>query len=66
MRNNVLFHRWYKDGQLVHKKQFTVKSNNEKLISSKNFTANDVGEWRVVLVNNKGNSLSEVNYSVRQ
>ncbi|OAI20435.1 hypothetical protein A1359_02945 [Methylomonas lenta] len=66
MRSNVLFHRWYKDGQLVHKKQFTVKSNNAKLISSKNFTANDVGEWQVTLVNNKGDSLSEVNYSVRK
>ena len=65
MKNNVLFHRWYKDGQLVQKKQFAVNSNNAKLVSSRKFTENDVGQWRVVLVNNKGSSLSEVNYSVR-
>ena len=65
MLNKVLLHHWYKDGQLQHKKQFTVKSNNEKLVSSKKFSENDVGEWRVVLVNNKGKSLSEVNYLVR-
>ena len=65
LKNKVLFHRWYKDGQLQHKKQFTVKSDNAKLISSNKFTENDAGEWRVVLANNKGKLLSEVNYSVK-
>ena len=65
LKNTILFHRWYKDDQLHQKKQFTVKSNNEKLVSSKKFTSNDAGEWQVVLVDNKGNTLSEVNYLVR-
>lgn len=65
LKNMVLFHRWYKDGQLQHKKQFTVKSDNAKLISSNKFAENDAGEWRVVLVNNKEKLLSEVNYSVK-
>jgi hypothetical protein len=59
-----LFHRWYKDGQVMSKKQFNVKSNNAKLISSHKLTAKDIGQWQVVLIDKKGKLLSEVNYFV--
>lgn len=64
VKNSILFHRWYKDGQLVNKKQFSVKTNNARLISSHKITAKDIGQWQVVLLDRKGKVLSEVNYSV--
>lgn len=64
LKNSILFHRWYKDGQVMSKKQFNVKSNNAKLISSHKLTAKDIGQWQVVLIDKKGKLLSEVNYFV--
>lgn len=64
IKGSILFHCWYKDGQLMSKKQFTIKANNARLISSKKLTAKDVGQWQVVLMDKKGKLLSEVNYSV--
>jgi len=57
-------HKWYKDGNLAAKKHFTAKSNNERLISSKRLTVNDVGDWHVLLVDKKDKVLSEVNFTV--
>jgi hypothetical protein len=48
----------------MSKKQFNVKSNNAKLISSHKLTAKDIGQWQVVLIDKKGKLLSEVNYFV--
>lgn len=64
LKASALFHAWYKNGLLVIKKQFNLKSNGDKLISSRKLTDKDVGEWRVTLVDNKGKVFSEVNYSV--
>lgn len=64
LMGHTLFHAWYKDGQLINKKQFEVKSNNARLVSSRKLTAREAGEWRVVLLDKKGKKLSEVNYSV--
>ena len=64
LKNSILFHRWYKDGQVMNKKQFNVKSNHARLISSHILTAKDVGQWQVVLLDKKGKLLSEVNYFV--
>lgn len=64
MQAAELFHRWYKNGQLAYKKRFLVKTNISKLISSKKLMTEDAGEWQIVLVDNKGKVLSEINYSV--
>lgn len=65
-KSSVLFHRWYKNGQLMNKKQFEVKKDHATLISSKKFTSKDAGEWQIVLVDKNGKLLSELNYSVNQ
>lgn len=65
-KSSTLFHRWYKNGQLMNKKQFEVKKDRATLISSKKFTAKDAGEWQVVLTDKNGKLLSEINYSVNQ
>ncbi len=65
-KSNVLFHRWYKNGQLINKKQFNVKTDHASLISSKKMTPKDIGDWQVVLVDKEGKVLSEINYSVNQ
>lgn len=64
MAGHTLFHVWYKDGQLIIKKQFEVKNDNAKLISSRKLTVKEAGEWQVVLMDKKGKTLSEANYSV--
>lgn len=64
MKDKVLFHHWFKDGQVIFKKQLEIKANKSKLISSKKLTAKDGGDWQVVLVDNKGKLFSEVNFFV--
>ena len=64
MIGHTLFHAWYKDENLIIKKQFEVKTDNARLISSRKLTAREAGEWRVVLMDRKGRKLSEANYSV--
>lgn len=64
MKNRVLFHQWFKNGELVYKKHFNVETDKFKLISSKKLTAKDVGEWQVALIDQKGRRYSEVNFSV--
>lgn len=64
MQGHTLFHAWFKDEKLIIKKQFEVKTNNARLISSRKLTANEAGEWQVVLMDKKGRKLSEANYSV--
>lgn len=61
---DVLFHRWFKNGQLNKTQKFRLKSNNEKLISSVKLAAGDVGEWRVVLISSQDQVLSEANFTV--
>jgi hypothetical protein len=65
LKNAALFHKWYRDGNLKDKKQFNVKSNNEKLISSRKLTSRDVGEWQVLLVDKNDKVFSEVNFSIK-
>lgn len=64
LKDKVLFHRWFKAGQLVYKKEFLVKTNKSKLISSKEFSAKDAGEWQAVLIDNNGKIFSQANFSV--
>ena len=64
MKDKVLFHHWFKNGQAVYKKQLDIKANKSKLISSRKLTAKDSGDWQVVLIDKKGKLFSEVNFSV--
>ncbi len=64
MKKQVLFHHWFKSGQLVFKKRFDVETDKFKLISSRKLTEKDVGEWQVALIDAKGKHYSEVNFSV--
>lgn len=64
MQEQLMFHQWFKNGQMVYKRQFKVKSEKSKLISSKKITGKDSGEWQVTLIDNDGNRFSEVNFSV--
>ncbi len=64
MKGHILFHHWNREGQLVIKKQFLVKTNNDRLVSNRKLTAKDSGQWQVVLKDGKGKLFSEVNYSV--
>lgn len=64
LKANTLYHAWYKEGQLINKHQFDVKTNNDRLISSRKLTVKDVGEWQVALIDSKGKKFSVANFSV--
>ena len=57
-------HQWLKNGQQVLKKNLPVKGDLPSLISSKKFSSKDKGVWSVVLLDNKGKSLSESRFVV--
>lgn len=64
MKDQVLFHYWFKNGQLVYKKSFDVETDKFKLISSRKLTEKDIGEWQVTLIDQKGKHFSEANFLV--
>lgn len=64
MKDKVLWHHWFRNGQLVYKKSLVLKTNKSKFISSKKLSVKEAGEWRVVLMDTQGKSLSEVNFFV--
>ncbi|WP_171695735.1 DUF2914 domain-containing protein [Methylomonas sp. ZR1] len=64
MKGRSLFHRWSRNGQIVHQKQLDMKDKITKVWSSKILSAKDKGEWQVQLTDKKGKVYSEVNFSV--
>jgi len=64
LAKQTLYHAWYKNGRLVIKKRVDIKSDKFKLVSSHKFTVEDVGEWRVALIDADGKLFSEVNFLV--
>ncbi|MCQ8118440.1 DUF2914 domain-containing protein [Methylomonas rosea] len=64
MKGKALFHRWSRNGQIVHQKQLDMKDKITKVWSSKTLSAKDKGEWQVQLTDKKGKVYSEVNFSV--
>lgn len=59
-----LFHRWLKNDQVIHAKQFVVKENKSRLMSSKKFGIKDIGLWQVVLVDGRGRILSRSSFEI--
>ncbi|MGR8931318.1 MAG: DUF2914 domain-containing protein [Gammaproteobacteria bacterium] len=66
MQEKILFHQWFNNDKLIYKKQFNVKTNKSKLISSKKLNSHEQGEWRVTLIDANKKVLSEVNFSVNR
>ncbi len=64
MKDKALFHHWFKDGQIVSKRQLDIKDDKSKLISSRTFGLKDVGDWRVVLVDRKGRLFCAIRFKV--
>lgn len=62
IKDGVLYHYWFKDGQLVDKKQLNTKDS--KLLSGRTLSYKDKGEWQIQLVDKKGKVFSEVNFLV--
>ncbi|QWF69627.1 DUF2914 domain-containing protein [Methylomonas paludis] len=60
----ALSHAWYKQGKLIYKKQFDLKPNTSRLISSKKFTKNDVGDWQIQLVDSKTKVFSTLSFKI--
>jgi hypothetical protein len=64
LKNKNVSHAWFKNGQLVHKKHWSVKESIAKLISSYRFSTKDAGQWQVVLEDKNGKQLSETVFFV--
>jgi len=64
LAKQTLYQAWYKNGGLVIKKRVDIKSDKFKLVSSRKFTLEDVGEWRVALIHADGKLFSQVNFLV--
>lgn len=64
LKNKNVAHVWFRNGQPIHKKHWSVKEPIAKLISSYRFSTKDVGQWQVVLEDKKGKYLSETVFFV--
>jgi Protein of unknown function (DUF2914) len=66
LQSQALYHQWFKNGRSVIKKRLVFERSNGKLMSERIISDKDIGLWRVVLVNEKGKLLSELNFAVVQ
>ncbi len=66
INDQVLYHYWSKNGQVLDKKPLNVNHSREKVKSGRTLGYKDKGEWQIQLVDGKGKVFSEVNFYVNQ
>ena len=66
VKESSLYHRWLKNGQIVHVRQFTIKDRKGKLLSSRKLGSKDVGHWEVMLIDKHEKVWSRSAFEVSQ
>lgn len=66
VKESSLFHRWLKNGQIVHAKQFTIKDRKGKLLSSRKLGFKDIGQWEIMLIDRHEKVWSRSSFEISQ
>lgn len=66
MRGHTVFHEWLKQGKLIYKHKFNIRRNIGKIYTSKLFSYRAHGQWQVRIVNEQGEVLHKIDFSVQQ
>ncbi len=64
MKGQRLSHHWLWNNKMIYKKTFNILGNRWRAATSKLIPYSKAGLWRVKLVNEKGDSLNEINFEV--
>jgi hypothetical protein len=62
--DQILFHEWLKDGQLILRHPVTIGAERWRTSSQRQLGQNDRGNWFARTVDDKGTVLNEINFSV--
>lgn len=62
--DQILFHEWLKDGQLILRHPVTIAAERWRTSSRRQLGQDDLGKWSVRTVDDKGTVLNEINFSV--
>jgi hypothetical protein len=62
MKGETIIHRWEHEGEVVAEVKFDVRGNRWRVYSSKYLSPEMTGQWRVIVVNSKGESLISANF----
>ena len=62
LKGETIIHRWEHEGELVAEVKFKVRGNRWRVYSSKYLQPQMTGQWRVIVVNSKGESLAAADF----
>lgn len=62
--DQILFHEWLKDGQLILRHPVTIGAERWRTSSQRQLGQNDQGNWSARTVDNRGTVLNQINFSV--
>jgi hypothetical protein len=63
LKGETIIHRWEHEGEVVAEVKFNVRGNRWRVYSSKYLTPQMTGQWRVIVVNSKGESLTSADFT---
>jgi Protein of unknown function (DUF2914) len=62
LKGETIIHRWEHEGEVVAEVKFNVRGNRWRVYSSKYLSPQMTGQWRVIVVNSKGESLISTDF----
>jgi hypothetical protein len=63
LKGETIIHRWEHEGEVVAEVKFNVRGNRWRVYSSKYLSPQMTGQWRVIVVNSKGESLVSADFT---
>jgi len=66
MKGRSVYHEWIMNNKLIYKRNINILGNRWRVSTSKLFTYSSSGEWKVRVVNERGDILHELSFAVRK
>lgn len=66
MKGKYLFHQWLRDDEIIFNRKLNILGNRWRASTSKLISYSKAGDWKVRLVNEEGDILNEIEFSVIQ
>ncbi|OQK18464.1 hypothetical protein AU255_11795 [Methyloprofundus sedimenti] len=66
MQGKTVFHEWLKDGKSIYKRKINIRGDRWRVSTSKLFPYNSIGQWQVRIINQQGDILHKIDFSVEK
>lgn len=66
MQGETVFHEWLQDGKSIYKRKINIRGDRWRISTSKLFPYNSIGQWQVRIINQQGDILHKIDFSVER